>query len=90
MSINNPNISIPRFSAPSIYQVIVQGAIKSESADRLKGMQIIQKTNSLGSPISVLTGQVSDQTALTGILNTLYDMHMIVLSVNLLRVEGNI
>jgi hypothetical protein len=73
------------FSEPSIYQIRVQGDVRLEWSDRLKGMQIIQELDpENGKTTSLLTGQISDQTALTGILHTLYDMRMSILSVKLL------
>jgi hypothetical protein len=34
-----------------------------------------------GSPITILEGELSDQAALAGVLNSLYELHHIVLSV---------
>ena len=86
MHLKNTSIKIPKFSEPATYQIKVQGEVRSEWADRLKGMQIIQDSDQeTSSTISVLTGRISDQSALTGILNTLYEMHKVVLSVKLLE-----
>lgn len=73
------------FSEPATYQIKVLGELQKEWSDRLKGMQIIIKQENDKKPVSVLTGQMSDQTDLSGVLNTLYELHLTVLSVKMLK-----
>lgn len=73
------------FSTPAVYQIKVQGALSDDWSERLGGLQISVSRKKTGNTISILTGMISDQTALSGILNALYDSHITVLSVNLMK-----
>jgi hypothetical protein len=73
------------FSEPAVYQIKVQGTLQERSSDRLGGMQITTSRKQEQNPVSILTGRVNDQAALSGILNSLYEMHLLVLSVEILR-----
>lgn len=44
-------------------------------------MTIAESSPETTTPISTLLGELSDQAALMGVLNTLYDLHLPVLSV---------
>lgn len=79
----------PNFSDSAIYQIVVAGEVRSEWADRLRGMQIIKETNVTNDSITVLTGQINDQPALASVLNTLVDMHMVILNVKALVNNAN-
>jgi hypothetical protein len=41
-----------------------------------------------GTSLTILTGEVMDQAALTGVLNTLYDLHLPLIAVNKLPQAG--
>ncbi|MFN2106849.1 MAG: hypothetical protein ACK2U5_08345 [Candidatus Promineifilaceae bacterium] len=68
------------------YTVQLQGVLDPSWADRLGGMQIVN----LGVdgpdsvPVTVMTGDVADQAALAGILNTVYMLGLPLLSVTFL------
>jgi len=66
---------------PTVYQIRVRGRISPSWSSRLEGMQITESHNSDGSVESTLVGSLSDQAALSGILNTLFDLHLPVTSV---------
>lgn len=57
-------------------------------SDRLEGFTIKAFTSDDGSMLTVLEGLISDQTALSGILNTLYSLHYPVVSVDCLGPAG--
>jgi len=77
-----------RFSKPAIYKIKVQGELNQSWSPRLGDMQIkVIKKPGLKT-VSMLVGIVTDQSALSGILNSLYDLHLIVLSVKVLE-ENN-
>ena len=80
----NGNINFS-FSTPAVYQIKVQGALSDDWSERLGGLQISVSRKKTGNTISILTGMITDQTALSGILNALYDSHITVLSVNLMK-----
>ncbi len=69
---------------PATYSIRVQGRLAPEWADRIEGMNITEDAAPGGSPVTVLVGRVRDQSALSGILNTLYELHLPVLSVDCL------
>jgi len=76
----------PPFDRPAFYQIIVQGRIDPTWQDRLEGLAILSIDREPSPPITTLQGQLTDQSALAGVLNTLYELHLPVLSVN--RLEG--
>jgi hypothetical protein len=80
----NPDIQVP-FDSPVPYRILVQGRVASNWSDRLQGMDISQSANANGLIVSTLTGELPDQTALAGVLNTLHEMHLSVLSVECLK-----
>ncbi len=55
------------------YQIKVQGAINPEYTDYLGGLNISVYYDE-GSPYTVLAGEVQDQAALMGVLDSLYNM----------------
>jgi hypothetical protein len=79
-----PDVMVP-FDSPVSYQIQVQGRVASNWSDRLQGMKISQAASDAGIIVSTLTGELPDQTALAGVLNTLHEMHLPVLSVECLN-----
>lgn len=73
------------FDSPAPYRIQVQGPVALSWSDRLQGMDIYQSTSKTGAVVSTLTGELPDQTALAGVLITLHDMHLSVLSVECLK-----
>jgi hypothetical protein len=77
----NPEFS---FSKAAVYKIRVNGDLSKNLSERLAGLQInVERFRGKG-PISVLIGQINDQAALAGILNTLYELHLSIISVNML------
>ena len=64
---------------PAFFQIRVQGILDSRWSDRL-GNAIIKREGTSEAPITVLSGRFQDQAALLGILNTLYDLGLPLLS----------
>jgi hypothetical protein len=81
-------IQVP-FDSPVVYKIMVQGRVASSWSDRLQGMNINQSTSDSGHIVSTLTGELPDQTALVGVLNTLYELHLSVLNVECLKDPEN-
>ena len=77
------------FSKPAVYQIKIQGILDESYSNRLGGMQIRISKKPGKEAISILTGRVNDQAALSGILNSLYEMHLLVLSVEILSAAEN-
>ena len=69
------------FDSPATYQIIVHGRIDPSWSDRLEGMTICQVTSDVASTTTILDGELTDQAALAGLLNTIYELHLTVLLV---------
>jgi hypothetical protein len=82
-----PRKPIP-FDNPARYKIQIQGQIDPGSSELLGGMAIYQAAVDAGSPVTQLEGELSDQAALAGVLNTLYELHLTVLSVERLDTLG--
>ena len=70
----NPSSRRLLFDLPGRYRIRVVGQLSASWADRLGDMSITVKQASSQQPVTLLTGEVSDQAALMGVLSTLYDM----------------
>lgn len=68
------------FSQPATYQIRVLGKVPESYAERISGMAVTYQ-ESKEKVITTLIGELRDQAALSGILNSLYELHMTVLSV---------
>jgi hypothetical protein len=69
------------FDRPATYQISVQGMIDPDWSDRLSGMTIGLVREEARPSVTILKGELSDQAALAGVLNTLYELHLPILSV---------
>jgi len=78
---NNPSRVLLAYDRPAAYQISAYGRIDPTWADRLEGMTISQATHGADEPIALLVGNLSDQSALAGVLNTLYELHLTILLV---------
>lgn len=75
------------FDRPATYRIQVKGYLDNSLSDRLGGMAIKATGEAEGAPETSLVGWLADQAALCGVLNTLYDLHLPLLSVQLIRLE---
>ena len=75
------------FEKPGVYRIRVFGELDQEWSDRLSGMSIKVQTKEGRTPITFLEGSLRDQADLMGILSTLYEFHMAILSVECLSKE---
>mgnify|MGYP001068835039 CR=1 FL=1 len=65
-----------------IYEIVVEGAIDPSWSDWFHGFSIQPIANGHGKCLSVLSGPVTDQAALRGILNKAWGLNLILVSVN--------
>jgi hypothetical protein len=79
---NLPSESNYIFDGPAAYQITVQGTIAAGWSSRMEGMTINHIFLEDGTPLTILTGELTDQAALTGVLNTIYEMHLPLITVN--------
>ena len=71
---------------PSVrYRIVVQGVLDANWSDRLGGLEIVNFRADAGEALTILIGEVVDQAALLGVLNTLYDLRYSLLSVQRLE-----
>jgi hypothetical protein len=62
------------FDTPANYRVRVLGLMDKRRSEVLCGMGISSTRRQGGSIVTTLTGELIDQAALMGVLNSLYDM----------------
>lgn len=84
MKANPPTIR-SEFDGPAKYRIGLQGHIPARWCDRLEGMTITEHIPEAGPPSTTLLGELVDQAALAGVLNTLYELHLPVFLVERLR-----
>jgi hypothetical protein len=75
------------YDRPAIYQIKIQGRIDPSMSDVLEGMLISSVIEEDLPPITILDGELRDQAALAGVLNTIYELHLPVLSVQCISME---
>lgn len=68
------------FTKPARYKIVVKGKVSLAVLDSLHGLRIDNDKNDT----TALIGLIPDQSALSGILNTLHSYHIPVISVNLI------
>jgi hypothetical protein len=62
------------FDGPGRYRICVRAEISAIYSKRLNDLTVTVELQEGQQPVTTLTGEVRDQTALMGVLNTLYDM----------------
>jgi len=71
------------------YRILVRGHLDASLSDRVAGMAVSHGRRASGESTTVLVGRLSDQAALSGVLNTLYDLHLPVESVECMERENS-
>lgn len=69
---------------PARYRIQAQGSLDKRWSGRLGGLEITVFSPEDNYAVTQLCGEVMDQAALMGVLNSLYDLHMPLISVELL------
>jgi len=73
--------------SPGRSQIRIQGHLDAYWIDRLGGLIFSVAASADGCLVTTLTGEVADQAALMGVLNTLYDLQYPLISVIYLEQE---
>ena len=73
------------FGGPATYRILVKGTLREDWSDRLGGMSITTQTRGEHETVTELVGQLLDQAALAGVLETLYELHLPIVSVTYLQ-----
>lgn len=76
-----------KFEGPATYRIVVKGSLEAGLSDRLAGMRITSESRGDEKPLTSLVGRLLDQAQLSGVLNALYEMHLPILSVEVLDEE---
>jgi hypothetical protein len=69
------------------YRIEVEGHLDESRSDRLAGMRITSRKRSDQTFVTTLIGRLRDQAELSGVLNSLYDLHMSILKVEVVNGE---
>ena len=77
-----------KFTSPAAYRIYVKGFLDESWSDRFSGLQIENQTSASEPPTTILQGKLLDQAQLLGVLSNLYEMHMSLISVELLDNDG--
>jgi hypothetical protein len=72
---------------PAVYRIHVRGHLDPKYSDWLAGMQLTEICGSNGTPETILVGRLLDQAALSGLLESLYEKHLPVLSADCMGAE---
>ena len=79
-----PNRRCFTLGTPAEYRIRVQGSLDESMSDRLAGMRITTSSRGHQTPVTELVGRLRDQAELSGVLNSLYELHLAILSVECL------
>ena len=71
---------------PALYEIVVQGSVSKELADRLGGLRLRSDAAVHGVLETSLSGRLADQAQLLGVLNALYEMRLPILRVEVQRI----
>jgi hypothetical protein len=74
------------FDSPATYQICVQGCMDLNWSDRLGDMHICPATAGADPPVTLLEGELRDQAALAGVINSIYELHLPILLIRRLGV----
>lgn len=69
----------------AVYQIVVQGCVPLMLSDYLGGMRLDATYDDADNPITVLSGEVLDQAALAGILQSLFNLQFPILLMKFVR-----
>lgn len=75
------DIAAVHFGGPANYQIVVEGTVTEEWSNRLGGLAITTSSSETGDPQTILQGTLLDQSALRGLLETLYALHLPILEI---------
>jgi len=73
------NRAMPSMDGPATYLIRVKGRIEPSWVERIGGM-VATESLVAGEVVTALVGRLADQAALSGILNTIYELHLPILS----------
>ena len=69
------------FFTPAMYSIRVEGSMDASWSERLAGMRIETAKRKNMPPVTILSGRLTDQAELLGVLNALYNLRIAIESV---------
>ena len=81
------HVSHLTFDGAATYRICVGGHVEAKWSDWMEGMSVHRPWRENSPAVTLLEGELLDQAALAGLLNTLYEMHLVVLSVECVSVS---
>jgi hypothetical protein len=81
----NSNDKHLRLWTPATYRVEVEGHLDASLTDRLAGMKITSRERADQTTVSTLLGRIRDQAELSGVLNSLFGLHLSILKVEVVN-----
>lgn len=69
------------------YHIVFTGKLNGSWTDWFDGMDIITEMKSDGSQLTMMSGWIRDQSALRGLLNKLWDLNLVLISLQ--KLEGD-
>lgn len=69
------------FGGPATYRIVVQGELAQDWSGRLGGLRIVSSSREGRATRTKLGGRIRDQAELSGVLETLYGLHLPILKV---------
>ena len=87
MVANNFNDKHMKLWTPATYRIEVEGHLDESRSDRLAGMQITTRSRADQTFVTTLIGRLRDQAELSGVLNSLYNLHLSILKVEVVDDE---
>jgi hypothetical protein len=84
---NNSNEKHIKLWTPATYRIEVEGHLAESRSNRLAGMRITARKRLDQTTVTTLAGRLRDQAELSGVLNSLYDLHLSILKVEVVNGE---
>ena len=75
------------FAGAATYRIVVEGHLNPSYSSRLAGMTISATERGDRKPLTTLVGPVQDQAELSGVLETLYGLHLPIVLVE--QIDGD-
>ena len=69
------------FITQAIYSIHVEGSLDESWSERLAGMNVETIRRKYLPPVTILSGRLTDQAELLGVLNALYNLRLTLISV---------
>ena len=84
---DNSNEKHIKLWTPATYRIEVEGCLSESYSDCLAGMRITTRKRADQTTVSTLVGRLRDQAELSGVLNSLYGLHLSILKVEAVNGE---